>query len=104
MTDINKLLSEAEANTNDDNAGAYEITCKNQLTGAKDSLPIFGDNSLGQILEGVAAGIGINQNNKKVIFTNERTKKSTGDQSMLAADFGLTEGDCLGITDGGHVA
>lgn len=107
MNEVDAMLTAAETDTPEaDNKEAFEIQLCNKLTGLKESVPVYGSNTLGQIAEGYGSLIGIKTANKKLIFYNESAtpKRSTSDQAVTVRQFGLTAGNTLSISDEGSVA
>lgn len=83
----------------------FEINLLNKETGTTyPRAAVCGANTLGQVLEGYAADIGVNPEDSKVIFTNKRTMASTCDTAETIEGLGLQAGDVLAISDDGHVA
>ena len=82
-----------------------EISITNKATGATyPMVRVYGDNTLGQVLEEYAEDIAINPHEKRIVFTNKRTNKSTSDKNMTIAGFGLCSGDVLTACDDSTVA
>ena len=88
-----------------ENEEIIEISLKNQVSGATfPQARVYGNNTLGQLLEGYAKDIGIKIGEKRVIFTNKRTGKSTSDTKMSVDEFGLIDKDVLEVGDDSTVA
>ena len=100
---IDRFLNEAEGiNENED---VIEISIANKVTGATyPMVRAYGSNTLGQVLEEYAEDIAINPNEKRIVFTNKRTNKSTSDKNMTVEGFGLCNGDILVACDDSTVA
>ena len=82
-----------------------EISIANKVTGATyPMVRAYGSNTLGQVLEEYAEDIAINPNEKRIVFTNKRTNKSTSDKNMTVEGFGLCNGDILVACDDSTVA
>lgn len=82
-----------------------EISLKNQVSGATyPQARVYGNNTLGQLLEGYASDIGIKPGEKRVNFTNKRTGKTTSDTKMTVDEFGLIDKDVLEVGDDSTVA
>ncbi len=82
-----------------------EICLKSQVSGATfPQARVYGNNTLGQLLEGYASDIGIKPGEKRVNFTNKRTGKTTSDTKMTVDEFGLIDKDVLEVGDDSTVA
>ena len=82
-----------------------EISITNKVTGATyPMVRVYGENTLGQVLKEYAEDIAINPHEKRIIFTNKRTNKSTSDKNMTVAGFGLCNGDVLTACDDSTIA
>lgn len=107
MNEIDIMLNKKEAEAATVNpTEAFEIRIYHKLTTASESVPVFGSNTLGQVVQGYGHLIGLKSENNKFWFYNENTtpKRSVSDQSMTIEEFGLKPGDTLGISDEGSVA
>lgn len=94
---IDNLLNETEE--------IFEISLKSQVTGAtRPKVRVYKSNTLGQVLEGYADEIGVDPNDKKILFINKRTSKSTSDKNMTIEAFDLCSGDVLIVGDDSRVA
>lgn len=107
MSEIDAMLrkKDAEAGTVTEK-DAFEIKICHKITGAKEVVPVYGSNTLGQVVQGYGELIGLKSENNKFLFYNENTtpKRSTSDQSVTIAEFGIAPGNTLGISDEGSVA
>ena len=65
---------------------------------------MYGTNTLGQVLQEYAVDIGVNPNDSKILFENNRTGVSTSDTIETVDGLGLQEGDVLAISDNAGVA
>lgn len=84
---------------------AYEIDLVNKATATTyPRASIYGSNTLGQILQEYAVDIGVNPNDRKIIFENKRTGVSTSDTDETAEGLGLEAGDVLAVSDNAGVA
>lgn len=106
MNDVNEMLDRAEAEVRQETTvgGPIQVKIRNKITGAADGIPVLPENTLGQILDQYGKAIGIRPNRQAYFFFNERLGKTTSDSSATVSEFGLAEGDVLGITDEGTVA
>ena len=85
--------------------GAFEIDLLNKVTGVNyPKAAVYGDNTLGQILEEYAEDIGVNPRDSKILFENKRTGASTSDSSETVTGLGLQAGEVLAISDNAGVA
>lgn len=85
--------------------GVFEIDLLNKATGTNyTKAAVCGANTLGQVLKGYAADIGVNPNDSKIIFENKRTGASTSDANETVESLGLQEGDVLAFSDNAGVA
>lgn len=85
--------------------GIMEIDILNRVTGTSyPKAPVFGDNTLGQVLEEYAMDIGVNPDDSKILFENKRTGDSTSDKNETVEGLGLQAGDVLAISDNAGVA
>ena len=85
--------------------GAFEIDLLNKVTGVNyPKAAVYGDNTLGQILEEYAEDIGVNPRDSKILFENKRTGASTSDSSETVTGVGLQAGDVLDSSDNAGVA
>ena len=83
---IDNLLNTAEE--------IVEISITSQVSGATfPKARAYKNNTLGQILEGYAADIGVDPEASKTLFINKRTNKSTSDRNMTIEEFDLCNGD-----------
>ena len=95
-----------------DNAGVagnteevIEIDLLNKVTGTNyPQAAVYGENTLGQVLQEYAVDIGVNPNDSKVIFENKRTGRSTSDKNETVNGLELIKGDVLAISDNAGVA
>ena len=84
--------------------GAFEIDLLNKVTGVNyPKAAVYGDNTLGQILEEYAEDIGVNPRDSKILFENKRTGASTSDSSETVAGLKLQTGDILVISENAHI-
>ncbi len=104
-------LEEGDVLAISDNAGVagdmdtLEIDILNKNTGTSyPKAPVFGANTLGQVLDEYAVDIGVNPDDSKIIFTNKRTGASTSDSDETVEGLGLRDGDVLAISDNAGVA
>ncbi len=99
-TENNKLENElAEAES------SFEIDLLNKVTGVNyPQAAVYGNNTLGQVLEEYAADIGVNPRDSKILFENKRTGRSTSDTTETVAGLELEAGDVLAISDNAGVA
>ena len=108
MNEIDAMLQNKDAETNGaaNNKEAYEIKICHKITGAKEVVPVYGTNTLGQVVQGYGELIGLKSENNKFLFYNEKAtpKRSTSDQNVTVAEFDIGPGDTLGISDEGSVA
>ena len=107
MNEIDTMLNNKDAQTAPANdKEAFEIKICNKITGAKEVVPVYGSNTLGQVVQGYGQLIGLKSENNKFLFYNEKAtpKRSTSDQNVTIAEFGIGAGDLLGISDEGSVA
>lgn len=107
MSEIDAMLQKKAAETSAANdKEAFEIKICHKITGAKDTVPVYGSNTLGQVVQGYGELIGLKSENNKFLFYNEKAmpKRSTSDQNVTIAEFGIGPGDTLGISDEGSVA
>ena len=82
-----------------------KIDLVNKVTGTLfPEVDVYGVNTLGQVLEEYAVDIGANLNDRKILFENKRTGKTTSDLNETVKGFDLENGDVLGITDDATVA
>lgn len=104
MNEIDAMLHKKGADTNE--PAVIEIKICHKITGAKDTVPVYGTNTLGQVVQGYGELIGLKSENNKFLFYNEQSKpkRSTSDQNVTIAEFGIGAGDTLGISDEGSVA
>ncbi|MBR3974212.1 MAG: hypothetical protein IKJ99_09735 [Oscillospiraceae bacterium] len=107
MSEIETMLQNKAAETvaaNDKEA--FEIKICHKITGATEAVPVYGSNTLGQVVQGYGTLIGLKAENNKFLFYNEQAtpKRSTSDQNVTIAEFGIGPGDKLGISDEGSVA
>lgn len=104
MNEIDAMLHKKGAEANE--PAVFEIKICHKITGAKDTVPVYGTNTLGQVVQGYGELIGLKSENKKFLFYNEQSKpkRSTSDQNVTIAEFGIGAGDTLGISDEGSVA
>lgn len=87
------------------NKNEINIDLTNKISGATvPKVPVYGKNTLGQVLQEYAADIGVNPKDSKIIFENKRTGKSTSDTNETVEGFDLREGDVLAIGDNAGVA
>ncbi len=94
---IDGELSESES--------AVEIDLLNKVTGTTfPQVSVFGKNTLGQVLQEYATEIGVNPNDRKIIFENKRTGRSTSDKTETVIGLELMKGDVLAISDNAGVA
>lgn len=107
MSEIDAMLQKkaAEASAASDKE-VFEIKICHKITGAKEVVPVYGSNTLGQVVQGYGELIGLKSENNKFLFYNEKAtpKRSTSDQNVTIAEFGIGPGDTLGISDEGSVA
>lgn len=107
MNEIDTMLNNKDAqNAPANDKEAFEIKICNKITGAKEVVPVYGSNTLGQVVQGYGQLIGLKSENNKFLFYNEKAtpKRSTSDQNVTIAEFGIGAGDLLGISDEGSVA
>lgn len=107
MSEIDAMLQKKDAETGAANdKEAFEIKICHKITNAKEVVPVYGSNTLGQVVQGYGELIGLKSENNKFLFYNEKTtpKRSTSDQTVTIAEFGIGPGDTLGISDEGSVA
>lgn len=107
MNEVDAMLQKkAEEISTANDKEAYEIKICHKITGAKETVLVCGANTLGQIVQGYGELIGLKSENNKFLFYNEKVtpKRSTSDQSVTIAEFGIGPGDTLGISDEGSVA
>lgn len=108
MSEIDAMLQNKDAETNGaaNDKEAYEIKICHKITGAKEVVPVYGTNTLGQVVQGYGELIGLKSENNKFLFYNEKStpKRSTSDQNVTVAEFGIGPNDTLGISDEGSVA
>ncbi len=87
-------------NTFDENEAIIEIDLVNRNTGATYPLArVYGENTLGQILDEYAEDIGVNKDYRFVSFENKRTGYATRDRNETVERCGLKQGDLLVISD-----
>lgn len=92
-----------EAVNNDKKEINIDLT--NKISGATvPKVPVYGKNTLGQVLQEYAADIGVNPKDSKIIFENKRTGRSTSDTKETVEGFDLCEGDVLAVEDNAGVA
>lgn len=106
MNEIDEMLQKkAEAGMANDKE-AFDIKILHKITNAQDTVPVYGTNTLGQVVQGYGGLIGLKSENNKFLFYNEQVtpKRSTSDQKVTIAEFGIGPGDTLGISDEGSVA
>lgn len=85
--------------------GTIEIDLLNKVTGTTyPKAAVYGNNTLGQIVQEYAVDIGVNPNDSKILFENKRTGASTSDTNETVDGLGLQEGDVLAISDNAGVA
>ena len=102
---VEETADYAEKNMEFANDEIIEISLKNQVSGATyPQARVYGNNTLGQLLEGYAKDIGIALGEKRVNFTNKRTGESTSDTNMTVIEFGLINNDVLVVGDDSTVA
>ena len=83
----------------------FSIDLRNKVTGTNyPKVSVYGMNTLGQVVQEYGTDIGIDPNNRKNLFENERTGASTSDMGETIAGLGLQEGDILVICDNRAVA
>ena len=94
-----------------DNAGVaaedsiMEIDILNRVTGTNyPKAPVYGDNTLGQVLQEYAIDIGVNPDDSKILFENKRTGDSTSDKNETVSGLSLQTGDVLAVSDNAGVA
>lgn len=97
----NKPVDEALNNLEE----AFEITLLNKENGVTyPDAPVYSGNSMEQLLSEYAADIGINPNDKKILFINKRTGADTADRTTTVGKLGLEPGDVLAIIGNAGVA
>jgi len=83
----------------------YEINLLNKVTGTNYiGVPVYGANTLAQVLGEYAVDIGINPDDSNFLFENKRTGRSTSDSAETIEGLELYEGDVLAISDDARVA
>ena len=88
-----------------DNEGIIEITLLNKPTGVTfPKVPVYGTNTLDQVIKEYAGDIGISLKSSKLIFENKRTGAQTSDSNALIESLELQNGDVLAVSDDGCVA
>ncbi len=77
----------------------------NKVTGVNyPQAAVYGNNTLGQVLEEYATDIGVNPRDSKILFENKRTGRSTSDTTETVAGLELEAGDVLAISENAGVA
>ena len=78
----------------------YEIDLINKVTGVTyPGAYVYPDNTLRQIIEEYAEDLGIDPNDRKIIFENKTTNVSTSDLNETVEGLGLRNGDVLAVSD-----
>ena len=81
------------------------ITLLNKIMGTTYSnAPVYGSNTMEQVLTEYATDLGINPKDTKIIFENKRTGESTCDLSETIKGLSLQDHDVLAICDNAGVA
>ncbi len=84
---------------------SLEIDLLNKVTGTTyPRAAVYGANTLGQVLKEYAADIGVDPNDRKILFENKRTGTSTSNSDETVEGFALQAGDVLAISDNAGVA
>lgn len=106
MNDVNEMLDRAEAEIRNEIQASEPIQIKihNKITNAAEGIPVLPENTLGQILSQYGKTIGIRPNRQAYFFFHKRLGKTTSDLNATVGEFGLADGDTLGIADEGTVA
>lgn len=95
--DINELLPVKKS--------AFEIVLVNKTSGVNvTEVPVYEDNTLGQILKEYADDLGMDPRGSKYIFENRWAGTSTSDCNITVKEFALQPGGVLVLTDEGSVA
>lgn len=115
MMDLDQALNEVEeglagsteSTGTRDSAGndtAYDIVIKNGQSGAKVTLYVTPDNTLGQVFSATAASLGFNKGKVNNIYVNERTSQSVTDPNVTLKEFKVLENYVVSIEQDGKVA
>ncbi len=90
------MTNDHPAADQDTAAAVLEIHLENALTGATyPSVPVYGVNTMKQILEEYAEDIGIRPDKEWLCFRNRRTGLEVSDANTTVQALGLEPGDTL---------
>lgn len=107
MNEVDTMLQNKAAETAQEASDKpFNIIIHNRISDHKAEVLVLGANTLGQVVQGYGAKIGLKTENNKFNFynLNGTNKRTTSDLNETIAGFGIGPGDTLGISDEGSVA